>query len=102
MSMSKKDFIALADAVREVVTGPQAAEVYRVDIMQARVIDALCRFQRGQNSAFNESRWRSYLMGECGPSGGKVKPSKEWSDEALQKMRGLGLLTAAAESKGGK
>lgn len=58
--MTKKDFIALADAIRG--TNPSKA-----------VLDALVRFCRQQNPAFNESRWRDYLAGKCGPSGGNRK-----------------------------
>lgn len=66
MAMSKKDFIALADALRPVLDGVYTNR----DI---RILDALCAFMRGQNPNFMESRWRDYLAGECGPSGGKVK-----------------------------
>ena len=59
--MSKKDFIALADALRG------------LDVPEA-VLDALCRFCRQQNGRFNEDRWRGYLAGTNGPGGGDVKP----------------------------
>lgn len=62
--MSKRDFIALADEMRNVL---------KPGVSHETVIDALCRFMRRQNSAFMESRWRDYLAGACGPSGGKVK-----------------------------
>jgi hypothetical protein len=55
--MSKRDFIALADALRG------------LDV-PAPVLDALVRFCKGQNGAFMEQRWRAYLAGECGPNGG--------------------------------
>lgn len=60
MSMSKKDFIALADELKGLEVSPE-------------VVDALCRFMRRQNYAFKEDRWREYLAGQCGPSGGPVK-----------------------------
>jgi hypothetical protein len=63
-NMSKKDFIALADALRGMdVTGHLTPEV----------INALCAFMRHQNPRFMEVRWREYLAGKCGPNGGKVK-----------------------------
>ena len=71
--MSKKDFIALADELRDVLTDSPDAAHYRVDIQRARMIDALCSFMRSQNPAFKEDRWRDYLVGECGPSGGAVR-----------------------------
>lgn len=58
--MSKKDFIALADALMG--TNPSA-----------EVLDALVSFMRRQNPRFMEDRWRAYLAGECGPCGGKVR-----------------------------
>jgi len=58
--MTKKHFIALADALRGLDVPP-------------RVLDALCEFCKDQNWRFNESRFRGYLAGECGPCGGAVK-----------------------------
>lgn len=62
--MSKKHFIALADALRE-------------DYKDGRIPDAvLCSligFMRSQNSAFMSERWLSYLKGDCGPNGGAIK-----------------------------
>jgi hypothetical protein len=63
MSMSKKDFIALADEMRRV--GPE--------FVQGPVLLGLVRFCRQQNPQFKEDRWLAYLRGECGPSGGAVK-----------------------------
>ena len=57
--MSKKHFIALADALRG------------ADISQD-VLDRLCAFMARQNTSFMRSRWLAYLKGECGPNGGKV------------------------------
>lgn len=63
MSMSRKDFVALADELRPAgVEGP--------------VLLALIRFMRQQNGRFNEDRWMMYLRGECGPMGGKIKEVK--------------------------
>lgn len=74
MSMTKKDFIALADEMRQALRGSIPAEEYRVDIQRQRVIEALMSFCKRQNPAFMEDRWMDYLKGECGPNGGKVKP----------------------------
>ncbi len=68
MSMSKKDFIALADELRaplDLNNGDDAVE-------KSRIVDALCRFMARSNSQFKESRWRGYLAGKVGPNGGKV------------------------------
>jgi hypothetical protein len=67
MSMSKKDFIALADELRPLMK--DEAPYSRVGPF---VIDALCRFMRTQNANFKEDRWRAYLAGKCGPNGGEL------------------------------
>lgn len=65
MAMSKKDFIALADALRPLGN--------RID---GDIKNALCRFMRSQNQNFKEDRWLNYLAGECGPSGGRIKEAR--------------------------
>lgn len=71
MSMSKKDFIGLADALRPFMKDD--APFSRVGPL---LVDNVARFCRAQNPRFNEDRWRAYLRGECGPSGGAVKGAK--------------------------
>ena len=58
--MTKKHFIALADALRFVKVPPP-------------VLEALVEFCHTQSRHFNEARWRGYLAGKCGPNGGKLK-----------------------------
>ena len=68
MSMSKRDFVALADAFR---VHPQDEPAWdRMD-----VLDTLVTFCKRQNPAFKEERWLDYLEGRCGPNGGKLKGS---------------------------
>lgn len=62
MSMSRKDFVALADALRYV----------KADLSE-NVLNALCYFCKGQNYAFKEGLFRAYLNGECGSRGGSLK-----------------------------
>ncbi len=71
--MSKKHFIALADALKRTrPTGDEAGgdggahDQWEVDR------DMLADFCKSQNPAFNRERWLSYIAGECGPNGGKV------------------------------
>ena len=75
MSMSKKDFIALADELRPLFDAlPSVSCGESAGGLDAEAVRrALCAFMRGQNSQFKEGRWRSYLAGECGPGGGAVK-----------------------------
>lgn len=58
--MTKKDFVALADALRD--SGAT------VDVQEA--VAWVCS---SANGAFKKDRWLSYIRGECGPNGGKLK-----------------------------
>lgn len=57
--LTKKHFIALADAVRTCVPTLELAQ-----------LDVLADFCQAQNPAFNRFRWLGYIAGECGPNGG--------------------------------
>lgn len=83
MSMSKKDFIELADYVRGIQPTPNeygqgiyhAGDGFIAATKQWEVTrDALARFCSRQNPRFNRERWLGYIAGECGPSGGIVPP----------------------------
>lgn len=78
MSMSKKDFIALADEL-----GPYLSdhETNNDPLVKADIINALCRFMHEQNPQFKEDRWRAYLAGECGPSGGTIRKTPRGKGE---------------------
>ena len=77
MSMSKKDFIALANVVIETnhkiyySAGPES--VFGEPVFGIVAIHKIADFCASQNPRFNRDRWLSYIAGECGPSGGKVK-----------------------------
>ena len=66
MSMSKKDFVALADVIREtrISHGWTDKQLYR-----------LAEFCGTQNTNFQPQRWFDYIAGKCGPNGGAVKRS---------------------------
>lgn len=100
MSMSKQDFIALADAIRE-LTPPQgtlceqchkreavargafgslycsqcatdsARSLRLIDI--GSVITCLADFCQSQNPRFMRDRWLGYIAGTCGKNGGSVR-----------------------------
>jgi hypothetical protein len=61
MAMSKKDFIALADAVK-------GMSVYAP--LTAVQIAVLADFCQDQNPAFMRDRWINYIAGNCGKNGG--------------------------------
>lgn len=60
IEMTKKHFISLADALR----GAKLTEDTK---------ERLCNWMASQNHAFMRGRWLSYLNGDCGQNGGKVK-----------------------------
>ncbi len=63
--MTKKHFIALADAIREHDTHPFTQAQF--ETAQLRTLADFCQ---SQNPNFNRERWLSYIAGECGPNGG--------------------------------
>lgn len=69
MSMSKKDFIALADHLRHFNEDWDGSRNEFNNIQ----IELLAEFCASQNPRFNRSRWLAYIAGECGPNGGNVK-----------------------------
>lgn len=73
MSMSKKDFIALADAIRghnEVLKryGKGKFQPFTMD-----QIETLAKFCGSQTSDFMRGRWLDYIAGKCGSNGGAIK-----------------------------
>lgn len=69
--MTKKHFIALADAIREYNdTGISGEHPYQpFNEAQIRVLADFCE---AQNSRFNYDRWVGYIAGTNGKNGGKV------------------------------
>lgn len=57
MSLTRKDFIALADELRPIFGDDAEWSADSYD----DVLNALCRFMRAQNPKFMEDRWRDYL-----------------------------------------
>ncbi len=78
MSMSKQDFVALADAIREHGTMLDHHSLVRLTDtpLTKDQINMLADFCAGQNPAFNRSRWLEYIAGKCGKNGGAVKKGK--------------------------
>lgn len=72
MSMTKQDFIALADALKK--------QNEMNDFVDAKFnnshAEVLADFCASQNPNFNRNLWMDYLNGKCGPSGGKVKRTR--------------------------
>lgn len=68
--MSKKDFIALADAIRE---HNRLASHFGGKQFHESQIAILANFCQSQNPNFKRDRWLDYIAGKCGKNGGKVK-----------------------------
>ena len=77
MSMSKQDFVALADSVRKELCGfRQVYDEHTPDAPVSKVVDMLADFCERQNPNFNRERWLDYIAGKCGPNGGAIKHPK--------------------------
>ena len=70
MSMSKKDFIALADYIREHNEIEVKAMGVDAKLFTKDHLETLGNFCQSRNSAFLRSRWAEYIAGKCGPNGG--------------------------------
>ena len=67
MSMSKKDFIALADFLKARTITPNNGGTFTL-----YQIEQLADFCQSQNSNFNRERWLGYIAGTNGPNGGTL------------------------------
>jgi hypothetical protein len=63
--MSKQDFIALADTIRENNNADEFTEY---------VVEVLADFCAAQNPNFKRDRWLGYIAGTNGSSGKVLKP----------------------------
>jgi len=70
--MSKKDFIALADAIRDHNKRPAYAGEAKA-MFSADQIATLADFCQSQNPLFKRERWLDYIAGKCGKNGGVAK-----------------------------
>lgn len=69
--MTKKNFVALANTLRVTKPSRNLEGHFR---QWEDDVHALADFCAAQNPRFNRARWLAYINGECGASGGKVKP----------------------------
>lgn len=77
MSMSKKDFIALDDSIREYNSLARNRYLAGTNSpFNSAQILTLADFCEGQGSHFDRERWLGYINGENGPNGGAVKEKK--------------------------
>lgn len=64
--MTKKQFIALADMIKE-------ANRFDDHCFSREAILDLAQFCKRQNPKFDREKWIDYIDGQCGPNGGKIK-----------------------------
>jgi hypothetical protein len=78
MAMSKQDFIALADSIREFnrtafwgtdKNGVQGTGNAPLQGDALKMLADFCQRQSGPGG-FKRQRWMDYIAGECGPNGG--------------------------------
>lgn len=74
MSMSKKDFIKLAEYVKD--TAPYC------EPFTTKQLDHLANFCHATNPAFKRELWLDYIAGKCGKNGGAIKCAKGVNDNA--------------------
>lgn len=70
--MTKQNFIALADAIREHNRTAKEGAAFT-----PQTIETLAQFCAGQNPLFKRDRWLAYVAGECGKNGGRVKTTAQ-------------------------
>lgn len=63
--MTKKDFIRLADYIREHNSTGNSFTFGQ--------LSCLANFCKASNPRFMRDRWFNYIGGKCGPCGGRVK-----------------------------
>jgi hypothetical protein len=64
--MSKKQFVALADSIRE------HNRLAKFNAFTCDQLAALARFCASENPRFKRDRWLDYIAGRCGPNGGAI------------------------------
>jgi hypothetical protein len=70
MSMTKKDFVALADRIRKHNNERHEGDTNSPPFNPSQ-INLLADFCQQQNPDFNKKRRLNYVADKCGPNGGK-------------------------------
>ena len=73
--VTKKTFVALADAIRayNAQAFPAGTNIASPLEFTNTQIQTLADFCAAQNPAFDRERWLAYVAGDCGHNGGKRK-----------------------------
>jgi len=67
--MTKKQFVVLADSIRE---HNRLAKFNGENAFTDDQLAALARFCASENPRFKRERWLDYIAGQCGPNGGTI------------------------------
>lgn len=70
-TVTKKHFIALADAIRAHNAEATRTNGGNGEPFYADAVHTLADFCASQNPAFDRARWLAYIAGDCGPNGRK-------------------------------
>jgi hypothetical protein len=68
-SMTRKQFVALADSIGE---HNRLAKFNGENAFTVDQLAALARFCALENPRFKRERWLDYIAGRCGPNGGTI------------------------------
>ena len=71
--MTKKDYIAIGKELQRALEQVREDQDIGAEGTFCIAVDALCRAFRADNPAFKEDRFRAFVYGQCGPSGGEIK-----------------------------
>jgi len=84
VGMSKKQFVALADSIRE---HNRLAQFNGESVFTLDQLAALARFCASVNPRFKRERWLDYIAGRCGPNGGTVAAQRVDAHEEITDSR---------------
>ena len=71
--MTKKHFIALADALKRNTPDPESNALEDEQPFFQNIVNDIADFCQSQNPQFNRERWLDYIAGKCGSNGGAIK-----------------------------
>jgi len=71
VGQDKKDFISLADTIREHNRVEQVAMGVSGQFFSEDHLQTLADFCKSQNPSFDREKWLGYINGDNGPNGGK-------------------------------
>lgn len=84
MSMTKKNLIALADALKLNAPDPDSNALEIEKPYFEQIVNDIANACAEANPNFNRQRWLHYIAGKCGSNGGAIKPPRAVSLAQLE------------------